>query len=198
MILPLRRGSHDSASRREHPSFESVESLPPPQLEQLAKAYGRVSENATSLQHDFSQINDLPSSQSPHSPLPVRHIPLGLLDPLEDSEFSEPPSSSDSEESSLQSLQVSLTLERVSNNSEHRNISGPDSVFNQSSESEFVTTDHVPMSRQEPADDSVTQICHTICSMAVQENPWSKLVVSFPVFRGDESEDVFDFLDNFG
>ena len=33
--------------------------------------------------------------------------------------------------------------------------------------------------------------------MAVQENPRSKLVVSFPVFRGDESEDVFDFLDNF-
>ena len=33
--------------------------------------------------------------------------------------------------------------------------------------------------------------------MAVQENPRSKLVVSFPVFRGDESEDVFDFLYNF-
>ena len=26
---------------------------------------------------------------------------------------------------------------------------------------------------------------------------FKKLVVSFPVFRGDESEDVFDFLDNF-
>ena len=37
VIHPLRRGSHDSASRREHPSFESVESLPPPPLEQLAE-----------------------------------------------------------------------------------------------------------------------------------------------------------------
>ena len=27
--------------------------------------------------------------------------------------------------------------------------------------------------------------------------PRSKLVVSFPVLRGDESEDVFDFIDNF-
>ena len=53
------------------------------------------------------------------------------------------------------------------------------------------------MSRQERADDSVAQICDAICSMAVQENPWLKLVVSFPVFRGDESEHVFDFLDNF-
>ena len=50
---------------------------------------------------------------------------------------------------------------------------------------------------QERADDSVAQICHAIRSMAVQENPRSKLVVSFPVFRGDESEDVFDFLDQF-
>ena len=53
------------------------------------------------------------------------------------------------------------------------------------------------MSRQERADDSVAQICDAIRSMAVQENPRSKLVVSFPVFHGDESEDVFDFLDNF-
>ena len=53
------------------------------------------------------------------------------------------------------------------------------------------------MSRQERADDSVAQICDAIRSMAVQENPRSKLVVSFPLFRGDESEDVFDFLDNF-
>ena len=127
----------------------------------------------------------------------MRHIPPGLLDPLEDSELSELPSSSDNEESSLPSLQVSLTSEPVSNNSEHRNISGPDSVFNQSSESEFVITDHVPMSRQERADDSVAQICDAIRSMAVQENPRSKLVVSFQVFRGNESEDVFDFLDNF-
>lgn len=33
VIHPLRRGSHDSASGQEHPSFESVESLPPPPLE---------------------------------------------------------------------------------------------------------------------------------------------------------------------
>ena len=98
MIHPLRRGSHDSASRREHPSFESVESLPPPPLEQLAEANGPVSENATLRQPDFSQINDLPSAQSPRPPLPVRHIPPGLLDPFEDSELSELPSSSDSEE----------------------------------------------------------------------------------------------------
>ena len=91
----------------------------------------------------------------------------------------------------------SLTSEPVSNNSARRNISGPDSVFNQPSESESVITDHVPMSRQERADDSVAQICDANCSMAVQENPRSKLVVSFPVFRGDESKDVFDFLDNF-
>ena len=63
VIHPLRRGSHDSASRREYPSFESVESLPPPPLEQLAEANGRVSENATPGQPDFSQINDLPSAQ---------------------------------------------------------------------------------------------------------------------------------------
>ena len=69
----------------------------------------------------------------------MRQIPPGLLDPLEDSELSELPSSSDSEESSLPSLQVSLTSESVSNNSEHRNISGPDRVFNQSSKSEFVS-----------------------------------------------------------
>ena len=124
-------------------------------------------------------------------------MPPGLLDPLEDSALREPPSSSDSEESSLPSLQVSLTSEPVSNNSEHRNISGPDNVLNQSFESEFVITDHVPRSRQERADDSVAQICDTIRSMAVQENPRSKSVVSFPVFRCDESEDVFDFLDNF-
>ena len=197
VIHPLRRGSHDSASRREHPSFESVESLPPPPLEQLAETNVRVSENATPRQPNFSQINDLPSAQSPRPPLPVRHIPPGFLDPLEDSELSELPSSSDSEESSLPSLRVSLTSEPVSNNSARRNISVPDRVLNQSSESEFVVTDHVPMSRQERADDSVAQICDAIRSMAVQENPRSKLVVSFPVFRGDESEDVFDFLDNF-
>ena len=127
----------------------------------------------------------------------MRHIPRGLLDALKDSEFSEPPGSSESEESSLTSLQVSFTSEPVSNNSEHRNISWPDSVFNQFSESEFVITDHVPMSRQERADDWVAQICDAIRSMAVQENPRSKLVVSFPVFRGGESKDVFDFLDNF-
>ena len=100
-IHPLRRGSHDSASRREHPSFESVESLPPPPLEQLAETSGRDSENAISRRPDFSQINDLPSAPSPRPPLPVRHIPPGLLDPLEDSELSELPSSSDSKESSL-------------------------------------------------------------------------------------------------
>ena len=197
VIHPLRRGSRDSASRREHPNFESVESLPPPPLEQLAQANGRVNENATLRQLDFSQINDLPSAQSSRPPLPVRLIPPGLLDPLEDSELSELPSSSDSEESSLPSLQVSFTSEPVSNNSEHQNISEPDGVFNQSSESNFVITDHVSMSRQERADDSVVQICVAIRSKAVQENTWSKIVVSFPIFRGDESEDVFDFLANF-
>ena len=197
VIHPSRRGSHDSDSRRELPSFESVESLPPPPLEQLSEANGRVSENATPREPDFSLINDLPSTQSLRPPLPVRHIPPGLLDPLEDSEVSELPSSSESEESSLPSLQISLTSEPISNNSEHRNISGPDSLFNQSSESEFVITDHVPMSRQERADNSVAQICDAIRSMAVQENPWSKLVVSFAVFRGDESEGVFGLLDNF-
>lgn len=114
----------------------------------------------------------------------MRHIPPGLLGPLEDSELSELSSSSDSEESSLPSLQVSSISEPVSNNSARRDISGPDRVFNQPSESEFVITDHVPMSRQERADDSVAQICDAIRSMAVQENPRSKLVVSFPVFRG--------------
>ena len=101
VVHPSPRGSHDSAFRRELPSFESVESLPPPPLEQLAEANGRVSENATPRQPDFSQTNDLPSAQSPRPLLPVRHIPPGLLDPLEDSELSELPSSSDSEESSL-------------------------------------------------------------------------------------------------
>ena len=196
VIHPLRRGPHYSASRREHPSLESVESLPLPLLEQLAETNIRVSENATPRQPEFPQINDFHSAQSPRLPLPVRHIPPGLLDPFEDSELSEFPSSSESEESSLPSLQNSLTSEPVSNNSERRNISRPDSVFNQSSENEFVVTDHVPMSRQERVDDSVAQICDAIRSMAVQENPRSNLVVSFPVFRGDESEDVFDFLDN--
>ena len=116
VIYPLRRGSNNSASRREHPSFESVESLPPPPLEQLAETNVRVSENATPRQPNFSQINDLPSAQSPRPPSPVRHIPPGLLDPLEDSELSELPSSSDSEEGSLPSLQVSLTSEPVSSN----------------------------------------------------------------------------------
>ena len=37
VIHPLRRGSHDSTSRQEHPSFESVESLPPPPLEQTSE-----------------------------------------------------------------------------------------------------------------------------------------------------------------
>ena len=171
--------------------------MPPPPLEQLAKTNDRVSENATSHQPDFSQINDLPSTQSPCPPLPVRHIPPVLLDPLEASELSELPSSSDSEESSLPSLRISLTAEPISNSSEHRNISGPNSVFNQSSESKFIIRDHAPMSRQELADDSVPQIFDAIRSMAVQENLWSKLVVSFPVFHGDKSKDVFDFLDNF-
>ena len=143
--------------------------MPPPLLELLFETNVRVSENATARQPDFSQINHLPSAKSPRPPLPVRHIPPGLLDPLEDSELNELPSSSDSEESSLPSLQVSLTSEPVSNISEHRNISGPDSVFNQSSESEFVITDHVPLSRKERADDSVAQICDAIRSMAVQE-----------------------------
>ena len=47
-------------------------------------------------------------------------------------------------------------------------MSETDSVFNQSSESEFVIRDHVPMSLQERADDSVAQICDAIRSMAVQ------------------------------
>ena len=179
VIHPLRREPHDSASHREHPSFESVESLPPPPLEQLAETNARVSENVTQRQPDYSQLNDLPSAQSLRPPLPVGHIPPGLLglDPLEDSELSQIPSSSDSEESSLPSLQVSLTSEPASNNSARRNISGPHRVFNQSSQSEFVITDHVPMSRQERADDSVAQICDAIRNMAVQENPRTKLIV---------------------
>ena len=124
----------------------------------------------------------MPSVQSPRPPLPVRHIPPGLLDSLEDSELSEPPSSSESEESSLPSLQVSLTSEPISNNSEHRNISGPNSVFSHPSESEFVIGNRVPMFNQERVDDSVVQICDAIHSMAVQENPRSKLVVSFQYF----------------
>lgn len=52
------------------------------------------------------------------------------------------------------------------------------------------------MSHQERADDSVALICEAIRNMAVKENLLSKLVVSFPVFRGDWSEDVFDFIDN--
>ena len=78
---PLRRGSHGSASHREHPSFDllqptkhSVENLPPPPLEQL-ETNSRVNENATPRQPDFAQINDLPSAQSQRQPLPVRHIP---------------------------------------------------------------------------------------------------------------------------
>ena len=103
-------------------------------------------------------------------------------------------SSSESEESSLPSLQISLTSESISNNPEHQNISELDDVFDQPSEKEFVTIVRVPMSHQERADDSVAQICDVIRNMAVQESPWSKLTVSIPVFHGDEREDVFDFI----
>ena len=98
----------------------------------------------------------------------------------------------------MPSHQISLTSGSILGNSEQRNISELDDVFDQPSESEFVTLDRVLTSHEEQADDSVAQICDAIRNMAVQENPWSKLVVSFPVFRGDESEDVFDFLDNLG
>ena len=64
-------------------------------------------------------------------------------------------------------------------------------LFDQPSESEFVTIRGEPMPHQERADDSVAQICDAIRNMAVQESRRSKLVVSFPVFRGGESEDVF-------
>ena len=125
-------------------------------------------------------------------------MPPTPSDSLDDSEPSEPSSSSESEGSSLPSHQISLTSGSILGNSEHRNISELDDVFDQPSESEFVTIDRISMSHQEQADDSVAQICDAIRNMAVQENPRSKLVVSFPVFRGDESEDAFDFLDNFG
>ena len=100
-------------------------------------------------------------------------------------------------------LQISLTSESISNNPEHQNISEFD-VFGHHSENEFVAIDRVPMSHQGRAEDTVAQICDVIrnmADMAVQENPQSNLVVSFPVFRGNEThprgEDVFDFINNF-
>ena len=90
-----------------------------------------------------------------------------------------------------------MTSGSILGNSEHRDILELDDVFDQPSKNEFVTLDRVPMAHQEQADDSVAQICDAIHNMAAQENPLSKLLVSFPVFRGDDSEDVFDFLDNF-
>ena len=137
-----REGLPDSPSAVEWPSLPALPT--PPQQPSSSRFQGVL--------RSFRKV---PSAQSPRPPLPVGHIPPDLLDPLQDSEFSEPPSSSESEESSLPSLQISLTSEPVSNNSEHRNISGPDSVFNHSSESQLVIGDHVPMSRQERADDSV-------------------------------------------
>ena len=145
-----------------------------------------------------ARINYLPSAQPQRPLLPVGHIPPTPPDSLEDSELSEPSSSSESNGSSLPSHQISLTLGSILGNSEQRNISELDDFFDQPSESGFVTIDRVPMSHQEQADDSVTEICDTNRNMAVQENPRLKFVVSFPVFRGDESEDVFDLLDNFG
>ena len=200
VVHPLRRESpHSNAPRRDHPSSDlllpikqSVESFPPPPLQQLEEN-DLVSEHTTPRQPDSTRINGLPSAQSQRSLLPAGHIPPTPLDSLEDLWPSEPSSSSESEQSSLPSLQS----ESISNNSDHRNFSELDDVFDQPSDSEYVTIDGAPMSHQERADDSVTQICDAIRNMAVQENPRSKLVVSFPVFRGDESEDVFDFIDNF-
>ena len=82
-----------------------------------------LTENATPRQPDFAQINGLPSAQSPRLPLSVRHIPPGILDSLEESEFSELPSPSVSGECSLPALQIILTSEPVSKNVEHQNIS---------------------------------------------------------------------------
>ena len=184
VVHPLRLRSHDSASHRDHPSInllqpieQSVESLPPPPLQQL-ETNGHATEQATPRQPDFAQRNDLPSAQSQRPPLPARQIPPVPLDSLEDSELSELPSSSEGEESSLPSLQISLTSEPISNNSKHRNILELDNVFDQPSESEFLTIDHVPMSPQERANDSVAQICDAIRNMAVQENPRAKLEVN--------------------
>ena len=71
------------------------------------------------------------------------------LDSLEDSEPSEPLSSSESKESSLLSLEITLTSESIANNPEYQNISEFHDVFDQPSESEFVTIDRIPMSHQE-------------------------------------------------
>jgi len=110
---------------------------------------------------------------------------------LEDSEPSEPLISSESEESQLASLQISLTSESISIPQNSKISRNSTTSFDQPSESEFVTIHGVPVFHRERADDSVTQICDAIRNIAVQESPRSKLVVSFPVFRGGESEDVF-------
>ena len=132
-----------------------------------------------------------PSAQPQRPLLAARHIPPTHLDSLEDSEPSEPLISSESEESSLASLQISLTSESISIPQNIKISRNSATSFHQPSESEFVTIHGAPMFHQERADDSGAQTCDAIRNMAVQESPRSKLVVSFPVFRGGESEDVF-------
>ena len=65
---------------------------------------------------------------------------------LEDSEPSETSSSSESVGNSLPSLQISSKSEWISSNPEYQNISEYNVVFDQSSASEFVTLDRVPVS----------------------------------------------------
>ena len=139
----------------------------------------------------------MPFAQPQQPTLPARHIPRSPSDSLQDSDLSEPSSSYEGKKRSLPWLQISFTSKPISNNSKQRNISGLDNVLDHSSESEFVIVDRVPKSRQERVDDSIPQICGAIRSIVVQEKPRSKLVVSFLAFRGDESEDVFDLIDNF-
>ena len=75
---------------------------------------------ATPRQPDSARINDLPSTQPQHPPS-ARYIPPTLSGLLEDWEPSDPLSSSESEESLLPSLQISLTSESISNSPEHQN-----------------------------------------------------------------------------
>ena len=111
IVNPLRcESGHSSAPCRDHPNSDllpsteqSIESLPPPPLQQL-EANDRVSKPAMPRQPSSTRINDLPSAQPQRPLLPVRHIPPTPSDSLEDSEPSEPSSSSESEGTSLPKL----------------------------------------------------------------------------------------------
>ena len=96
-----------------------------------------------------------PSAQPQRPFLAARHILPTHLDSLEDSEPSEPLISSESEESSLASLQISLTSESISIPQNIKISRNSATSFDQPSESEFVTIHGVPMFHQERADDSV-------------------------------------------